>query len=197
LSGTTLGIIIAVAVVVLVLLILYFVLRRRRTQRAEEHRERTREEFGGEYDRTVEEHGSEEEAERELRHRRGAMERQVEPLSEEARGRYDERWNEVERVFVENPERSVELADRTVTDLLEERRFVSDTAQSDEETERGLAAMHPEVADDYREARRLRAAVVARGSAGGTDQGRDEESTEELRQTIRRYRAVYEKLTLE
>jgi hypothetical protein len=192
-----LGIIIAVAVVVLVLLILYFVLRRRRTQRAEEHRERTREEFGGEYDRTVEEHGSEEEAERELRHRRGAMERQVEPLSEEARGRYDERWNEVERVFVENPERSVELADRTVTDLLEERRFVSDTAQSDEETERGLAAMHPEVADDYREARRLRAAVVARGSAGGTDQGRDEESTEELRQTIRRYRAVYEKLTLE
>jgi hypothetical protein len=197
LSGTTLGIIIAVAVIVVVLLILYFVLRRRRTQRAEEHRERTREEFGGEYDRTVEEHGSEEEAERELRHRRGAMERQVEPLSDEARGRYDERWNEVERVFVENPQRSVELADRTVTDILEERRFISDTAQSDEETERGLAAMHPEVADDYREARRLRASVVARGGTGGTSEGRDEESTEELRQTIRRYRAVYEKLTLE
>lgn len=193
-SGTTLAIIIAVAVVVL-LLIVYLATRRRRSQRAEEHRERTREEFGSEYDRTAEERGSEEEAERELRRRRGAMERQVRPLSQEARGRYDERWTEVERVFVENPERSVELADRTVTDLLEERNFVADPAQSDEETERGLAAMHPEVADDYREARRLRASIVARGSgAGGVT---DEEGTEELRQTIRRYRAVYEKLTLE
>ena len=206
-TGTTLGIIIAVAVVVVVLLIVYFFMRRGRTQRAEEHRERTREEFGGEYDRTVEEHGSEEEAERELRHRRGRMERQVEPLSEEARGRYDERWNEVERVFVENPERSVELADRTVSDLLEERNFVADSAQGDEETERGLAAMHPEIADDYREARRLRASVVARGgrSAEGDersgehaeDQHASDESTEELRQTIRKYRIVYEKLTLQ
>ena len=192
-TGTTLGIIIAVAVVIIVLLIVYFVMRRGRTQRAEEHRERTREEFGGEYDRTVEEHGSEEEAERELRHRRGRMERQVEPLSDEARGRYDERWSEVERVFVENPERSVELANRTVSDLLEERNFVSDAAQGEEETERDLATMHPEVADDYREARRLRASVVARGERNAED----EESTEELRQTIRRYRAVYEKLTLE
>ena len=200
LSGTTLGIIIAVVVVV-VLLIVFFASRRRRSQRAEEHRERTREEFGSEYDRTVEEHGSEEEAERQLRRRRGTMERQVQPLSDEARGRYDERWNEVERVFVENPERSVELADRTVTDLLAERNFTADAAQSDEETERGLAAMHPEIAEDYREARRLRASVVARsaGSGGRSDEhaGTDEESTEELRQTIRRYRAVYEKLTLE
>jgi hypothetical protein len=193
LTGTTLGIIIAVAVVIIVLLIVYFVMQRGRTQRAEEHRERTREEFGGEYDRTVEEHGSEEEAERELRHRRGRMERQVEPLSDEARGRYDERWSEVERVFVENPERSVELADRTVSDLLEERNFVSDAAQGEEETERDLATMHPEIADDYREARRLRASVVARGERNAED----EESTEELRQTIRRYRAVYEKLTLQ
>jgi hypothetical protein len=202
-SGTTLAIIIVVAVVI-VLLIVYFAMRRRRTQRAEEHRERTREEFGGEYDRRVEEHGDEEEAERELRRRRSRVERQVEPLSDEARGRYDERWNEVERVFVENPERSVELADRTVADLLEERNFVSDPAQSEGETERDLATMHPEIADDYREARRLRASVVARGGRSAEDEERsgeaghdNEESTEELRQTIRKYRVVYEKLTLE
>lgn len=203
-SGTVVAIIIAVAVVV-VLLVVYFAMRRRRTQRAEEHRERTREEFGREYDRTVEERGSEEEAERELRRRRGRMERQVAPLSEESRRRYEDRWGEVERVFVENPERSVELADRTVADLMEERSFVADAAQDDAEIERDLAVMHPEVADDYREARRLRARVVARGERGPGDgetggdadeyQARSEEDTEELRQTIRRYRAVYERLT--
>ena len=101
---------------------------------------------------------------------------------------------EVERVFVDNPERAVEMADRTVTDLLEDRNFVADPAQSDEETERALAVMHPEVADDYREARRVRAAVVSRASRGDGNEGRGRDETEELRQTLRRYRAVYDKL---
>jgi len=52
--------------------------------------------------------------------------------------------------------------------------------------------MHLDVADDYREARRIRAEVVAR-SAGSADEA-SEESTEELRQAIRKYRAVYERL---
>lgn len=199
-DGTTLGIIIAVAVVVLIiLLIVFFVSRRGRSRRREEQRERTREEFGREYERTAEERGSEEEAEKELRQRRGRVERQVQPLSDESRGRYEERWGEVERVFVENPERSIEMADRTVTDLLDERNFISDASQSDEETERGLAVMHPEVADDYREARRIRADVVVRATrgsrgSGGGDEGSSEETTEELRQAIRKYRAVYERL---
>jgi hypothetical protein len=54
--------------------------------------------------------------------------------------------------------------------------------------------MHPDVADDYREARRIRAAVVAR-SAGHAEE--DGESTEELRQAIRKYRAVYQRLVRE
>ena len=192
-STTTLIIIIVVAVIVLVLLAILFVSRRRRAQRSEQQRERTREEFGSEYERTAEARGSEEEAERELRERRGQVERQVEPLSEESRGRYGERWDEVERVFVDNPERSIEMADRTVSDILNERNFVSDAGQSDEETERRLGAMHPDVADDYREARRSRAEVVAR-SAGRADEGSEEESTEDLRQAIRKYRAVYQRL---
>jgi hypothetical protein len=79
-----------------------FASRRRAGQRSEEQRERSREEFGSEYERTVEERGSEE-AERELRERRGRVEQRVEPLSEEDRGRFEEQWGEVERVFVENP----------------------------------------------------------------------------------------------
>ncbi len=197
-GATELLVVLAVIVVlvIVVLLVVYFLSRRRRAQRSEEQRQRTREEFGSEYERTAEERGSGEDAEKELRERRGRMERQVEPLSEESRGRYEEQWAEVERVFVENPERSIEMADRTVSDVLNERNFVSETSQSDEETERGLAAMHPDVADDYREARRIRADVVARASRG-SDGGSSEESTEDLRQAIRRYRAVYQRLVQE
>ena len=200
-NGTTLGIIIAVAVVVIIiLLIVFFVSRRSRAHREEERQERTREEFGSEYERTAEERGSEQDAEKELRERRGRVERQVEPLPDESRSRYEEQWGEVEKVFVDNPERSIEMADRTVTDILSERRFVADASQSDEETERGLAAMHPEVSDDYRKARRIRASVVGRSASrseeGSGDGSSDEsaEGTEEMRQAIRHYRAVYEKL---
>lgn len=193
LSAATLIVIVVVVVIVILLLALFFASRRRAAQRSEEQRERTRDEFGSEYDRTAEETGSEEEAERELRERRGRVERQVEPLSEESRGRFEEQWGEVERVFVDNPERSIEMADRTVSDVLAERNFVSDAGQSDEETERSLAIMHPDVADDYREARRIRAEVVAR-SAGHTDEVPNEESTEELRQAVGKYRAVYQQL---
>jgi hypothetical protein len=177
--------------VLIVLLIGYFVSRRRRTRRSQEQRERTREEFGSEYERAAQERGSEEEAERELRERRGRVERHVEPLSEESRQRYEERWDEVERIFVDNPRRSIELADRTVSEILEERKFISDPAQSEEETERSLAVMHPDVADDYREARRIRADVVAHRASEGAS---EEETTEEMRQTIRRYRVVYQRL---
>ena len=186
--------VIVAVVIVVILLIVYFVSRRRRAQRSEEQRARTREEFGSEYERAAQERGSEEEAERELRERRGQVERQVQPLSEESRGRYEERWSEVERVFVDNPGRSIELADRTVMEILEERNFVSDPSQSDEETERSLAVMHPDVADDYREARGIRADVVA-GVGRFSEGSSSEETTEELRQAIRKYRAVYQRIT--
>jgi hypothetical protein len=191
--SSTIVIIIVVAVIVLLLLAVYFSMRRSRAQRSERQRERTREEFGSEYERTAEARGSEEEAERELRERRGRVERQVEPLSEESRGRYEEQWGEVERVFVDNPSRSIELADRTVMEVLEERNFVSDPSQSDEETERSLAVMHPDVADDYREARRIRADVVA-GVGRFSEESSEEETTEELRQGIQKYRVVYRRI---
>ena len=163
------------------------------TRVSEQRRERSREEFGPEYERTAREKGSEKEADKELRRRRGSVERRVEPLSDERREHFEGQWGEVERVFVDNPQRSIEMADRTVSDILDERRFVSDASESEEETEKNLAAMHPDVADDYREARRMRADVVAR-SGRSADGASEEQSTEELHQAIRKYRAVYERL---
>ena len=194
-TTTLVIIIVVVAVILLALVAALLVSRRSRTQRREEHRERTREEFGEEYERTARERGSEEEAEKELRRRRGRMERRVSPLSDESRQLYEERMREVEMVFVDNPERAVEMADRTVSDILVQRNFVADPAQDDRETEEGLAAMYPEIAGDYREARRARADVVARSARGPeSDEGPDQEITEDLRQVVRKYRAVYERL---
>jgi FtsZ-interacting cell division protein ZipA len=185
--------IIVVVVVVILLLAIFFAVRRSRARRQEEQRERSREEFGSEYERTAREKGSEEEADKELRRRRGTVERRVEPLSDERREHFEGQWGEVERVFVDNPEKSIEMADRTISDILHERNFIADSSQSDEETEKSLAALHPDVADDYREARRIRADVVAR-SGRSSDGGSEEQSTEDLRQAIRRYRAVYGRL---
>ena len=180
------------ALVLVVLLIIFFVARRARARRSEEQRERTREEFGAEYERTARERGSEEDAESELRRRRGRVERQVRPLSDDGRQRYEERWIETERLFVDNPQRSVEMADRTVFDLLDERNLVSDAAQSDEETEKNLGVLYPQVAEDYREARRIRARVI--GRSADEEEGSASEATEEMREAIRRYRAVHERL---
>ena len=185
--------IVVVIVVVILLLAIFFAVRRSRARRQEQQRERSREEFGSEYERTAQEKGSEEEAERELRRRRGRLERNIEPLPDERREHFEAQWGEVERVFVTNPAKSIEMADRTVSDVLHERRFVMDSSQSDEETEKNLAVLHPDVADDYREARRMRADVVA--SSGGSSGGDvEEQSTEDLRQAIERYRAVYDRL---
>ena len=186
--------IVVVVVVVILLLAIFYAVRRSRAKRREQQRERSREEFGSEYERTAREKGSEEEAERELRRRRGSVERNVEPLSDERREHFEGQWGEVERVFVDNPERSIEMADRTVSDILHERRFVTDSSQSDEETEKNLAVMHPDVADDYREARRMRADVVARSGGSSAGEGAGEQTTEDLRQTIQRYRTVYERI---
>ena len=185
--------IIVVVVVVILLLAIFYAVRRSRARRQEQQRERTREEFGSEYERTAQERGSEEEAEKELTRRRGSVERNVQPISEERREHFEGQWGEVERVFGDNPERSIEMADRTVSDLLQERRFVTDASQTDEETEKNLAVMHPDVADDYREARRMRADVVARSGGSSADEA-GEQSTEDLRRTIQRYRAVYERI---
>ena len=187
-TGTTLLIIIIVVAVILLALVAILAFSRRgQTRRREEQRERTREEFGEEYERTAREHGSEEEAEKELRQRRERVERQVVSLSDESRHHYEERWDEIERVFVDNPERSIEMADRSVSDLLEERNFVTDAAHNDWETEEGLAAMYPDIAGDYREAQRTRADIVARSvHSSDTDEGQSEETTEDLRQVVRK-----------
>jgi type II secretory pathway pseudopilin PulG len=171
-------IILVVVVIVAVLLVAFFIFRRQQQGR----QERARQEYGPEYERTVEERGSEREAERELRERRETMESEIQPLSEESRRRYEERWGRVEQTFVDNPGASLEEADLVVTEILVERNFPTDSQQ---EASKGVGVMYPGVVEDFREAQQIRQDA---GAQGGTD-------LEMMRQAIQKYRSVYERLT--
>ena len=184
-SNMTLVVIVLLAVAVLAaLLVAFFVFRRRQGQRDQQERqERARQEYGPEYERLVEERGSEREAERELRERRERVEGEVRPLSEESLRGYEERWQRVERTFVDDPNSSLDEADRVVEEILVERNFPTDSRQSATE---GIGVMHPGVVEDFREAQRTYRGAT--GSEGGVD-------LEEMRLAIQKYRSVYERLT--
>jgi type II secretory pathway pseudopilin PulG len=173
---TLLVIVLIVIAVIVVALVAFLVYRRRRQARA-------REQYGSEYERVVEERGSERKAEQELRERRERVEGEIQPLSEESRRRYDEQWQQVERTFVDDPAASLDDADRLMAKILTERNFPAD---SREEAGKGIGVIHPEVVEDFREAQRVH--QNATSSEGGAD-------LEEMRQAIQKYRSVYERLT--
>src|SRR5215207_861757 len=180
-SNTTLLIVVLVAVAMVAVLLVAFFAYRRRRQRSQQ--ERARQEYGPEYERLVEERGSEREAERELRERRERVEGEVHPLSEESLRGYEERWQRVERTFVDDPNSSLDEADRVVEEILVERNFPTDSRQ---EATEGIGVMHPGVVEDFREAQRTYRGAT--GSEGGAD-------LEEMRLAIQKYRSVYERLT--
>jgi FtsZ-interacting cell division protein ZipA len=178
-SNVTLLIIILVVATVVVGLLVAFISRRRQRGR----QERARQEFGSEYEHAVEEHGSEREAEQELRERRERVESEVQPLSEESRRRYDDWWRRVEQTFVDDPEASLQNADRVVMEIMTERNFPMDTQQ---EVSKGIGVIYPEVVEDFREAQRTHQDAI------DPQRGMD---LEKMRQAIQKYRSVYQRLT--
>jgi type II secretory pathway pseudopilin PulG len=182
-SNTTLLVIVIAVLVIIALIVAFFVFRRRRGQ--QERQERARQEYGPEYERMVQERGSEQEAERELRERREKVESEIQPLSDESRRRYEERWSLVERTFVDDPVSSLDNADRVVEEILVERNFPTDSRR---EASEGVGVMHPGVVEDFREAQRVHRDAVGSQSGGDLD---------EMRQAIQKYRSVYERLTRE
>lgn len=112
-SNATLLVIIIAATIVTILLVTFFISRQRREQQ-----ERARQEYGPEYERAVDEHGSEREAEQELRERRERIASEIPLLSEMSRKRYDEWWCRVEQTFVDDPMASLDDADRVVTEIM-------------------------------------------------------------------------------
>jgi predicted nucleic acid-binding protein len=166
-------IVIGIGVVVVIALAL-FGADRQRSRHLEEK-------FGPEYGRTVAERGDRRSAESELREREQVRERlEITPLSERQRERYGGEWQQVQSDFVDNPSEAVAEADRLIAEVMRERGYPVD----DFEQQAAVVSVdHPDVVANYREGHAIYLSVD-RGGA----------STEDLRQAMQHYRALFDEL---
>jgi len=171
---TWIWVVIVAVVVVVVLAIVAAAVSRRRRRHLQER-------FGSEYDRTLEGADHRRDAERQLRDREARHdELDLRPLSEASRQRYTQQWSDMQSGFVDRPQVAVSDADRLITDLMRERGYPVD----DFETRSDLVSVdHPDVVENYR---------TAHGIAQRTVEGRT--STEDLRQAVISYRALFEEM---
>jgi hypothetical protein len=163
----------AVVIVAIVAVALVYAQRQRRT--------RLRNHFGPEYDRAVREAGSPEKADALLADRaKRVRELKIHRLSHEQAENFAREWKRIQGMFVDDPDGAVAAADRLVTEVMSARGYPIedfDTRAAD------LSVEHPRVVENYRIARAL-AVRRNRGEAG----------TEELRQAVVNYRALFDDL---
>jgi hypothetical protein len=161
----------AAAVVVLLALIWWAAARKRRTSHL-------REGFGPEYDRTVEETGSRRSAESELKQREQRREElEIRPLASAARDRFASRWSSVQERFVDDPRAALRDAHALVIEVMRERGYPTDDF---EQRAADVSVDHPEVVQNYRSAHEITK--------------RDDADTEEQRQGLVHYRALFDEL---
>ena len=142
---------------------------------------RLRSQFGPEYDRVIDIRGDRRSAERDLGRRVQRREDlEVRPLTSEARGRFADEWRRVQSGFVDEPGAAVEAADRLVTTVMGERGYPVDGF--DEQADL-VSVDHPGVVEHYRHGHRL----FLRHRNG-------EASTEDLREAMVSYRALFREL---
>ena len=146
-------------------------------------RSQLQERFGSEYDRTVSERDDRRAAEKELADRERKRERlDIVPLSPEAQKKYSASWQEVQGRFVDDPSNAVTEADRLVTDVMRDRGYpIEDFEQRADD----ISVDHPDVVQNYRAAH----AVYVKASDGNGGA-----STEDLRQGLVHYRALFNEL---
>jgi hypothetical protein len=163
--------IIVAAVIVALVVVALVVARRRRSAQL-------RQRFGPEYERTLRETGDVRRTDAALQARAARVDRlQIRPLSAEDRQRFTDRWRVVQAQFVDDPKAAVTEADRLIGEVMHTRGYpVGDFEQRVED----ISVDHPDVVMNYRAARSI-AEAHARGAA----------TTEDLRQAMVHYRALY------
>jgi hypothetical protein len=166
--------ILLVVVAAVIVVAAVFLFRKRRSQNL-------REQFGPEYDRVVHKEGDVNKGERLLefrqKHRKALV---IRPLSVEDQSRFDTRWREVQSQFVDDPAGAVARADGLITEVMQTRGY-----PIDDFTQRAadISVDHPMVVESYRAAHDI-ALRRMRGEA----------STEDLRQAMVHYRALFSEL---
>jgi FtsZ-interacting cell division protein ZipA len=172
--STWVWIVIAVAVVIVVLAIVWSAMRAKRTRALQGT-------FGQEYDRTVDRAGGRRAAERELSDRQKQHEQlDIRPLSPESRDRYLQRWQATQSRFVDDPRGAVAQADTLVQEVMQERGYPT---KDFERRVADISVDHPNLVEKYR---------TADGIARASERG--EASTEEMRHSVRHYRALFSEL---
>ena len=167
---TVIIIVIAIIVVAAVVGILYSSRRRRLQQR-----------FGPEYDRAVEEKGSRTKAEAELSGReRRVRDLDIRPLDPAARAQYSHDWTAIQEQFVDAPQEAVGAAQRLVKNVMNDRGYPT---EGDDQMLADLSVEHGSVLDNYRAAY-----GISQRAADGMA------STEDLRQAMIHYRALFQDL---
>src|SRR6266550_2079484 len=171
---TWVWIVVGVVVAMVVLGVLISVLRTRRSRSLQDR-------FGREYDRTVDKAGGRREAEQELRKREQRHdELELRPLSPDARDRYLQQWQLTQARFVDDPTGAVSEADNLVQQVMRDRGYPVDDF---EQRAADISVEHPELVERYR---------TANGIARASERG--EASTEDLRHSVRHYRALFVEL---
>jgi hypothetical protein len=168
-----------VAIVLLALLALAavgFVLYSRQQRKA-----RLRENFGPEYERTVQESGGTGQAEKELEAREKRIEKlHIEELSPDQQHDFADRWRAAQAHFVDDPSGAISEADELVMAVMDARGYpLSDFEQRAAD----VSVEHPEVVQNYRAAH----AIAEKNTKAGA-------STEELRQAMVYYRSLFDEL---
>jgi hypothetical protein len=139
---------------------------------------RLREHFGREYDHTVETAGSRTAAEQALIARAEEVkELDIRPLTAAERERYRGDWKKVEARFVERPTTAAVEAEELIDAVMRARGYpIADFEKHAEH----LSVKHPRIVEHYR--------------AGHSALESHERSTEDLRQAMLHYRALFDEL---
>jgi hypothetical protein len=165
-TGAIVGIIIVVIVVAAVVVVASAQLRRARMRR----------QFGPEYDRLAKEIGPRK-ADAELTARQRRVEAlDIHPLSAEQQARYSSDWAVVQERFVDAPAEAVTAAGTLIWDVMRDRGYPADDRNASIEA---LSVYHARSLEGYRQMQDLPA---------------ESATTEQLREAMIRYRALFQDL---
>jgi len=169
---------IAVGVVALIIIAALFARGSRKARTAQ-----LRDKFGSEYDHAVSESGKRKRAEQELLARVDEVKKyDIRPFSVGERDRFRDEWALIERRFLERPTTAVVEADELVAEMMRVRGYPMGDF---EKHAKDLSVTHPRIVEHYRAGHR-----TIGGAPGST-------STEDLRQAMLHYRALFDELVSE
>jgi hypothetical protein len=166
------------ALVVLVLIVVFVTaFTRLRVRRTEQLRER----FGTEYEHTIGKTGDVRRAEAALEARETRVERlRIRPLTADEVRRFTTEWQNVQARFVDEPAGALMQADRLIGDVMAARGYpIGDFEQRVDD----ISVDHPNVVINYRAARAI-----------AEEHARHPVSTEDMRQAMVHYRALFRDL---